>query len=65
MSIQYDPALETIARSIEMYYALMERKNAIETIIFFPKEYFEDIKKAQDSVELVNVVHAAKLSRPP
>ena len=55
LTVQYDPALETMETFITLYYALMDKKETLD-YYYFPRKYFEDIRKLGKSVELVNAV---------
>ena len=55
LSVQYDTALETMDAFASLYYALMDAKKTSD-YYFFPGEYFENLKKLGDTVELVNAV---------
>jgi hypothetical protein len=60
LTVEYDPALKTMDHFISLYYALMDSKNTSD-YYYFPKEYFEEIKKLGDSVELVNAVQDGEI----
>ena len=60
VTVQYDTTLETMDAFVSLYYALMDKKNTSD-YYYFPKEYFEEIKKLGDSVELVNAIRDGEI----
>ena len=55
LSIRFDTELETMDSFVRLYYALMDRKNAVD-YYFFPPAYFDELKELKGLVELVTAV---------
>jgi len=58
--IEYDDQLEKIDDFIRLYESVMDKRNASQ-YYYFPKEYYNDLKKLKDSVELANAVCNGKI----
>ena len=46
--VRYDPCLDTMEDFVSLYYALMDAKNTSD-YYYFPKRYFEDIRRLGES----------------